>query len=174
MPLKETGNKVKKTVIFDKRDYDKLSKIAEENKEKDIKGLNSISNLVRDAIKKYLRPGDIDILARYTKKELINYFTIEEATLIAACFNATLYEPSIINPKVVLLGNVEDSITLEGYDTFYNVDKETILRKLIALSEFQCYIVIQMAFEFWDLPWKQRQGEEMEVQLKKIFMIVGE
>lgn len=171
MALKKDGDKVKKTVIFDNADYNKLTKIAKENKDKQLKELNNIGKLVRDAIKKYLAPNEIDILTRYTKKELINYFTIEEAELIIACLNGTMYEVNTINPKAVLIGNVEDSIVLEGYDSYYKVDKKIILNKLYNLSEFQCYLVIKMVSEFWNLPINERQGEKMILAIKRIFLI---
>lgn len=173
MPLKEDGNKIKKTVIFDKKDYDTLSEMAVESKTKGEKDKNSISDHVRLAIKQYLgaaKPEILDYLFKYTKRELINYFTVEEATLIIASLNGTLYEISMINPKIVLIGNVEDSIDLDGFDSLYQVDKKMLLDKLSKLSEFQSYMVLNMSFEFWE----EASGnplDECNQRLKRIFLI---
>ncbi|WP_279146694.1 MULTISPECIES: hypothetical protein [Clostridium] len=173
MALKNNEEKIKKTLIYNKSDYEHLSKEVKNNKASG-NGPKSISAIVRNIISEYInksnKKDELDLLIKYTQKELINYFTVEEAVLITAALNGTLYDVSTINPKIVLIGNVKDSILLDGYDTFYKVDKDTILKKLQALSEFQCYVVIQMAFEFLEGAIKN-PIDKGNKRLKSIFLI---
>lgn len=116
----------------------------------------------------------LNSMIKYTKSELANYFTYDEALLIISAFNGTLYSPNTVNPKAVLIGNVQDSIVLENYDIIYNVDKTALLNKLDRLTQFQSYVVLQMAFDFWSLPDSKRQGTDMIETIKDIFIIRGE
>lgn len=177
MPLKEDGNKVKKTVIFDKADYEKIVRLAEENKRKNDKENNSTSKIIRNAIKSYLKisNNELSILIKYTQRELLGYFTYNEAVLMINAFNGTLYDlNSLIPPKTLLFGEIEDSINYDFTDSLYNVDKTTLLNKINKLTEFQCYVVISKCFEFWTLEPSLRQGELMTDAIKNLFLVWGE
>ena len=90
-------------------------------------------------------------MLRHTKRELAGLLTQPEACLIADVCNSLLYY-SNVNPKSVLLGSVEDGCILDGLAAKWDVDKAALLAKLNSLTEYQAYVVLTMAFEFWQNP----------------------
>lgn len=177
MPLKENGNKIKKTVIFDKEDYEKIIRLAETNKQNNNKENNSVSKIIRNAIKSYLEKSnnELSILIKHTQYELLGYFTYNEAILMINAFNGTLYDlGTLIPPKTLLFSQIEDSINYDSTDSLYNVDKIDLLNKINRLTEFQCYVVINKCIDFWNLDSSLRQGEKMSDIIKNLFLIRGE
>ena len=169
MALKENGDKIKRTIIYDKEDYEKLIKVAARNKEDGLKSLNSISKLVRESIHQYLEPTQFDVIMRYTLKELRNYFKAKEATLIAETLKDDLYDINIISPKIFLLSKISDTIEIEKFDQLYGVDGVKLMEKLKNLSEFQCYIVIKFSRDFWQVSLSSENDSSN--LLKQIFLI---
>lgn len=169
MALKEDGDKIKRTIIYDKGDYDKLINAANKNKEDGLKSLNSISKLVRESIRQYLEPTQFDVIMRYTMKELRNYFKTKEATLIAATLKDSIYDINLISPKIFLLSKISDSIEIEKFDQVYGVDGTKFMEKLTNLSEFQCYIVIKMSSDFWKASLDPEN--DLDNTLKQTFLI---
>lgn len=108
-------------------------------------------------------------MIKYTRIEMMNYFSVAEACLIVDVLNGTLYSGDG-NPKAILYGNVEDGILLEDVDQKWGVDKDKLLEKINNLTEYQCYVVIANAFEFWDSAIETVEDDFKE-RLSRIFLI---
>ncbi|WP_315069325.1 hypothetical protein [uncultured Clostridium sp.] len=174
MALKEEGDLISKNVVLDKNDLSSFERLKESNKELNKKSsknkyITNVSHLIRDAMKKYLEPSEYSALERYTKKELRNYFTVEEASLITASFNGSSYDVNTISPKIVLVNTIKDNIDLDKFDELYNVNGESLMKKLNNLSEFQCYVVIKMTYTFWST--SEDINNDAIDNIKKIFLI---
>lgn len=130
-----------KTIALDMNDYNKLQEIAKENKAKN-KKTKTAAGLIRDAIRKYLTFSDFDYLMKYEKKKLINYFSLEEAIFTLDMISNVSYSIDSVNPKNILITNIENAILLDHADIKYNINSASFVNKLNALSETQCYIII--------------------------------
>jgi hypothetical protein len=108
-------------------------------------------------------------ILRYTKKELINYFTVNEVRLILESLKNINYDSKMIEPKTFLYNNIENSIVLEKLDIKFEVDKELLLKNISSLVEYQAYTIIKMTLEY-DKYKNIDIDEDIEV-LKKIFTI---
>lgn len=82
-----------------------------------------------------------------TKRELKEFFSLNEARLIVNAFNGHLYSSELPN-KTVLVANVEDDIQINLSDEMFGVDADKLLKKLNQLTEFQAFTVVRMAYEF--------------------------
>ena len=77
-------------------------------------------------------------------------FTEEEINLIRDSLNGTLFDPKhIVSWGHMLAANVSDSITLDGLDEKWGVDKEEILKNINSLSEKQVIGLVHSVREFW-------------------------
>lgn len=105
-----------------------------------------------------------------TKRELKEFFSLNEARLIVNAFNGHLYSSELPN-KTVLVANVEDDIHINLAEEIFGVDADKLLKKLNQLTEFQAFTVIRMAYEY--LYSRERKAIDMENQnenlLKAIF-----
>lgn len=86
-------------------------------------------------------------LRRHAKKELVNYFTLDEACAICEICKNLPYVGEI-NPKSVLYGHIEDACMIDQLDKKWNIDKTALLTKIDKLSTFQTYTVISNVYEF--------------------------
>lgn len=87
-------------------------------------------------------------MRRHTLREIAGLFTENEAKLIVDVMNGTLYH-SGVNPKSVLIAQVEDGCALDGLDEKWEVNKASLIEKLYRLTEHQAYVILSLAFEFW-------------------------
>lgn len=116
------------------------------------------------------RLQDFQDMIEHTKRELENVLDVEEAVLIMQCFNNTTYDSSKMTAKKMLLWQVEDGIKYDGYDVMYSVNADWIQEKIKNLTEFQSYVVIQMAMEYLHDSSKI-SGDSEWAKLKKVFQI---
>jgi len=109
------------------------------------------------------------VTIQLTKFELFNYFTYDEAFLIAASTNGST--PSMFySRKKSLINDVSEYYTYNVLDDSINVIQADIISKLDKLTEHQAYCVYQMCFEFWENPQKEQNHEDFKY-LERIFQI---
>lgn len=112
----------------------------------------------------------ITVLINKTKKELKDMFSVEEALLLVISIK-DVKQNFEITQKALLLKSVWDAIVVLDLDKKYNIDKTKFLKKLEGLTEFQCFVVIYMCYEYWS----QIQDTECDVHhkiLKNTFNII--
>ena len=86
-------------------------------------------------------------MVRYTKLELKDYFTVDEAILICKALNGfSLDREMSIKTKVYV--EIEDYFK---YTPFREVCAKELLRKISNLTEFQCFVVVIMVRDFFAL-----------------------
>jgi len=103
-------------------------------------------------------------LYKNTKVEIKGLFTINEAWLIAICFNGFLYTTSC-NDKESLIREINAGIYYEAYDEMYGVDRDKLLKKINNLEQLESFTVIRMALEFWNLQKINVDGEELITEI---------
>lgn len=115
--------------------------------------------------------GMIDTLStmyKLAKAELRNYFTLEEVWCIVRAFHSTSYEPSEFKPKDILIIGIGDCFIYEPHDELSQVGINTVIEKIKALSQFQCYTLLMMYFEFRN---NNFEFETPYSEIKRAFMI---
>lgn len=103
---------------------------------------------------------------QYTLRELKGNFTLNEMQLICDATSDILYAGEM-SAKVVLAYAIADGVDFDKLNEKWEVDVQALKEKVRALTEFQAYAVITMAFEYKAL----EEEERTEEKLKKIFMI---
>lgn len=98
---------------------------------------------------------------QFTKRELKNFFTVNEARLIAGTFINTMYDPSF-SAKEFLIAHIEDGSHFDGIDEMFDVDVHAFINKLHRLTEFQAFTVTRMAYEYLHTYGR----EELELQMR--------
>ncbi|QSO48409.1 hypothetical protein [Alicyclobacillus mengziensis] len=98
---------------------------------------------------------------QFTKRELKNFFTVNEAQFIVGTFISTLYDPSF-SAKELLIAHVEDGSHFDGLDEMFDVDVHAFINKLHRLTEFQAFTLIRMAYEYLHTYGR----EELELQMR--------
>lgn len=102
------------------------------------------------------------------KIELRNYFTLEEVWCIVRALHSTTYKCDIVNPKDLLIIEIEECFNYEPHDELSQVGINTVINKIKALTQFQCYTLLMMYFEFrnshfgFEIPYSE---------IKRAFMI---
>jgi hypothetical protein len=85
-------------------------------------------------------------MVRYTKLELKDYFTVDEAILICKALNGfSLDREMSIKRKVYI--EIEDYFKYTPFRE--DVSAEELLRKISNLTEFQCFVVVVMVNDFF-------------------------
>lgn len=113
---------------------------------------------------------NLSFMYKLTKAELRNYFTLEEVWCVIRAFQSSAYEPIEISPKYVLISQIQDCFIYEPHDRLSQVGINTVIEKIKALSQFQCYTLLMMYFEF------SNKDFELEIpysEIKRAFMIDG-
>lgn len=84
-----------------------------------------------------------------TKADLEGYFTLEEAILLVFMRNmARINLETAENIKPLLLTVISKYHMVEDFEEEYGVDFEEFFQKVENLSEFKCFTVCRMIFEF--------------------------
>lgn len=84
----------------------------------------------------------------WTKNELKNYFTFEEAWCVFRAFGTSSADTITERPKDMLNMQIEDTFIYEPHDELSQVGIKTVHEKIKALTEYQCYVVIMLCFEY--------------------------
>lgn len=85
-------------------------------------------------------------------RELKNQFTKEELSLIVDSLNGTIFDPKLATNNSMLSAGIEDSISFDGIDEKWGVDKESILNKITNLSAAHTYFLMEEISRFWNIP----------------------
>ncbi|HOL22469.1 MAG TPA: hypothetical protein PLQ41_06415 [bacterium] len=102
-------------------------------------------------------------MLRYTKLELKDYFTVDEAILICKALNGFSLDREIsIKTKIYI--EIEDYFKYTPFRE--DVCAEELLRKISNLTEFQCFVVAVMVNDFF-----AHRSELTDEDVKEIFNI---
>lgn len=112
----------------------------------------------------------MDHMIKYTKSELINYFTRDEARLLASSFTSSLYSPKS-GPKASLYLSVSGSIAFEPLIDSLDVDEDEIMGKIEKLTSFQAFCVMSMCFEYLNRLASEGCFDKNSAVLKEVFQI---
>ena len=103
-------------------------------------------------------------MVRHTKREIKDYFTVEEAILICRCLNGFYLDRELsIKTKVYI--EIEDYLKYTPFRE--EVCAKELLRKISNLTEFQCFVVVIMVRDFFALEGNKVTDE----YVKEIFNI---
>ena len=91
-------------------------------------------------------------MINYTKNELKNCFSIEEAKCLYEALFQTSYSVDIANPKSYILTIIEDVYGYEYNSELFSTTIKTVMNKIKALSEFQVYTILLMFSLIYDDP----------------------
>ena len=103
------------------------------------------------------------------KKELKGIFTLNEAWFLISAFNGIMYSEKM-GDKDQLIAIIEDASYYEYMDQQCDVSKKDFIAKISSLTEFQCFTVMFMAYEFWS-DSETLVGDAVDEFVKQIFMI---
>lgn len=85
-----------------------------------------------------------------TLMELSDVFVLNECLLIVNIFSDYIHNTSTVSNKLVLMSNIEESIKFKCVDLKWDVDGNVLLDKISKLTEFQSYVIIMSALQFWE------------------------
>lgn len=91
-------------------------------------------------------------LLRDSLARLKNVFTLEEAQMIFASSNGTLWE---VHTAPLLWANVEDSHRYDGTGDEWGVDVPVLVEKLKGLNHLQCMALVDAIQRWYAQPEKQ-------------------
>lgn len=102
-----------------------------------------------------------------TKKELKNFFELEEINLMLAVFNGNIFgmKEGII-AKELLVINIEDAIFYEKLDEKFEIDFHKFYEKLNSLTEVHASVLMITMQEFWD---GAKSNKDTDVLIKELF-----
>lgn len=88
----------------------------------------------------------------YTKNELKNYFSLEEAKYLYQVLFQTSYSVNIASPKLYILTIIEDVYRYEYNGELFSTNMKNVITKIKALSEFQVYTILLIFSLIYDDP----------------------
>ena len=91
-------------------------------------------------------------MINYTKNELKNCFSIEEAKCLYEALFQTSYSVDIANPKSYIIATIEDVYRYECNSELFIANWKKIIKKINALSEFQVYAILLAYSLIYDDP----------------------
>lgn len=102
-----------------------------------------------------------------TKKELKNFFELEEINLMLAVFNGNIFgmKEGIIAKELIIM-NIEDANIYENLDDKFEIDFPKFYEKLNSLTEVNATVLMIIMQEFWD---GAKSNKDTDVLIKELF-----
>jgi len=109
-------------------------------------------------------------MLKEARKEIRNYFSVEEASLITESSKSMLFSGTG-SPREFLGNVVANDMLFKETHKKWNVEIDTVLDKINKLTEYQAYAVIASGWEYWN---KVASANDMSLAVRRSFLIDDE